>query len=99
MPSLGFLVEFEARPGKEADVAQFLVEAKVLVDDEPGTIAWFAFQLGPSTFRIFDAFNSEPDRQTHLHGKVRQGIEARGEELFATPPTITPVNLLAAKLP
>lgn len=99
MLTFGFLVEFEARPGKEADVAQFLVDAKTLVDAEPGTIAWFAFQLGPRTFRIFDAFNSEDDRQTHLQGNVSQAIEDRNEELFATTPTITPVDLLAVKMP
>lgn len=99
MPAYGFLVEFEARPGKEDDVAQFLVDAKALVDAEPGTLAWFAFRLGPASFRIFDAFETEEDREIHLQGKVRQQIEARGEELFSTPPVITPVNLLATKLP
>lgn len=99
MPSYGFFVEFEARPGKEEDVARFLEEAKALVDDEPGTLTWFAFRLGPSSFRIFDAFETEEARQTHLDGKVRQAIEARGDELFATSPVITPVDLVAAKLP
>jgi quinol monooxygenase YgiN len=98
VPSLGFLVEFEARQGKEDDVAKFLVDAQALVEAEPGTVTWFAFRVGPTSFRIFDAFNSEDDRQTHLHGKVREGIETRGEELFSTPPTITPVDVLAAKL-
>jgi hypothetical protein len=95
---LGFLVELEALPGKEDDVAKFLFEAKSLVDAEPGTVTWFAFRVGPSSFRIFDAFNSEDDRQTHLHGKVREGLENRGGELFSVPPTITPVDVLAAKL-
>ncbi|MFD8725877.1 putative quinol monooxygenase [Streptomyces sp. NPDC059629] len=99
MPAYGFFVEFEARPGKEEEVAQFLADAKALVDAEPGTLAWFAFRLGPKSFRIFDAFETEEDRETHLQGKVRQQIEARGEELFSVPPTITPVNLLATKLP
>jgi hypothetical protein len=30
---------------------------------------------------------------------VREAIVARGEELFSVPPTITPVDVLAAKLP
>jgi hypothetical protein len=50
MPPYGFFVEFEARAGKEDDVEQFLREAKLLVDAEPGTLAWFAFRLGPSSF-------------------------------------------------
>lgn len=99
MPSLGFLVEFEARPGKEDDVAKFLVDARELVEAEPGTLTWFAFQVGPRSFRIFDAFDSEDDRQDHLNGKVREAIVARADELFSAFPTITPVDLLAAKLP
>jgi quinol monooxygenase YgiN len=80
-------------------VARFLVEAKDLVDAEPGTLTWFAFRVGPTSFGIFDAFDTEDARQTHLDGKVREAIEQRAEELFSTPPTITPVDLLAAKLP
>ena len=99
MPPYGFFVQFEARPGKEEDVARFLLEAKAMVEAEPGTLTWFAFRLGPSSFRIFDAFNSEDDRQAHLQGKVREAIIARADELFATPPVITPVDVLASKLP
>jgi hypothetical protein len=98
MPPFGFLVSLEARPGKEAEIAEFLAFAKSLVDAEPGTLTWFAFQIGPSSFRIFDAFDTEDDRQVHLAGKVRQGLEGRAE-LFSVPPAITPVDVLAAKLP
>ncbi|UPZ26626.1 antibiotic biosynthesis monooxygenase [Streptomyces sp. LRE541] len=99
MPAYGFFVEFEAKQGKEDEVARFLVEAKTLVDAEPGTLAWFSFRLGPHSFRIFDAFETEEDREAHLQGKVRERIEARADELFTAFPTITPVNVLAAKLP
>lgn len=99
MPAYGFLVEFEAAEGKEDDVAKFLVDAKTLVDAEPGTLTWFSFQVGPRSFRIFDAFETEEDRETHLQGEVRQAIVARGAELFSVFPTITPVDILAAKLP
>ncbi|WP_026912129.1 putative quinol monooxygenase [Patulibacter minatonensis] len=99
MPAYGFLVEFEALPGREAAVADFLVEAKTLVDAEPGTLTWFAFRRGERSFAIFDAFETEDDRETHLQGEVRTAIVARGAELFEMPPTITPVDVLAAKLP
>lgn len=99
MTSSGFFVEFEARPGKEAAVAEFLIDAKKLVDAEPGTLAWFSFRHGPRSFGIFDAFGSESDRAAHLNGKVRDAIDARGEELFSQPPTIAPLDILAAKLP
>jgi quinol monooxygenase YgiN len=99
MPAYGFFVEFEAQVGKEDDVAKFLIDAKTLVDAEPGTLAWFAFRTGPTSFRIFDAFETEDDREAHSQGKVRDAIVARASELFSAPPTISPVDVLAAKLP
>jgi hypothetical protein len=48
---------------------------------------------------FFDAFPSEDDRQAHLNGEVRNAIDARADELFTAFPTITPVDLLATKLP
>ncbi|MGW4995947.1 putative quinol monooxygenase [Streptomyces mirabilis] len=98
MTPFGFLVTMEAKPGKEGEVADFLRSAQAMVEAEPGTVAWFAFRMGPTSFRIFDAFASEDDRQAHYDGKVRQGLEARAD-LFSEPPLITPVNVMAAKLP
>ncbi|MGK5443437.1 putative quinol monooxygenase [Micromonospora sp. URMC 105] len=95
---MGFLVEMEAKPGKEGDVAELLRQAEQLVEAEPGTIVWFAAQLGPSSFRIFDCFDSEDDRHTHLIGKVGQALQENAD-LFSRPPTINPVNLLTYKMP
>ncbi|MGI5140076.1 MULTISPECIES: hypothetical protein [unclassified Streptomyces] len=72
---------------------------KALVDAEPGTLASFSFRVVLSSFWIFGAFETEEDREARDQGKVRQQIEARGGELFSAPPTITSVNVLAAKLP
>jgi quinol monooxygenase YgiN len=99
MPHFGFLVTLEAKPGCEDDVAEFLVHAKDLVDDEPGTLIWLGFRSGPTSFGIYDAFKTEDDRQVHLHGKVRDELVARAEELFGVPPVITPVDVLACKWP
>lgn len=96
---VALLIRLEAKPGKEADVADFLRSGLPLVQAEPATIAWFGIQLGPSTFGIFDAFPDESGRQAHLAGKVAAALKERGDELFAEPPTIEQVNVLAAKLP
>jgi quinol monooxygenase YgiN len=96
---LGFLVTLEALPGKENAVVDFLRKAKDLVDDEPGTLSWFAFRTGPQSFGIFDVFGNSADRETHLHGEVRKALEAEGPRLLRTPPVITPVDVIAAKLP
>jgi quinol monooxygenase YgiN len=63
-------VPLQAKPGKEKEVADFLRSAVSLVNAEPGTIAWFAIQEGPSSFAIFDTFDDEAGREAHLNGKV-----------------------------
>jgi quinol monooxygenase YgiN len=98
MPEYGFMVELKARADKHDEVERFLADAEALVNDEPGTLVWFAFRIGPSSYRIFDMFETEDARQAHLYGKVREALQARGEELFAAPPVITPVDVLASKL-
>ena len=99
MVKVALLVRLEARPGKEEEVANFLRDGLALVEEEPATTAWFAIQLGPQTFGIFDAFPDEAGRQAHLAGKVAAALKEKASELFAQPPTIEQVDVLAAKLP
>lgn len=99
MTQVGFLVELEARDGKEAELAAFLQEAKALVDDEPGTVLWFAFQRGPQSFGIFDVFSDAAARDVHLHGEVRKALEARGRQFLRAEPVVTPVDVAAWKVP
>nr|MBA3240104.1 antibiotic biosynthesis monooxygenase [Acidobacteriota bacterium] len=83
----------------EEDVANFLRTGLSLVEEEPATTAWFAIQMGPTTFGIFDAFPGEEGRQAHLAGKVAAALKEKASELFAQPPAIEQVDVLAAKLP
>jgi quinol monooxygenase YgiN len=99
MPKLALLARFEAKPGKEAEVARFLQAALEMARQEPTTLMWFALQLGPSTFGVFDGFADEAGRQVHLNGPIAQALMAKAPELFSTPPSIEPVTLLGAKLP
>jgi quinol monooxygenase YgiN len=99
MVNVALFVRLEAKSGKESDVAQFLRDGLAIVEAEPATTAWFAIQLGPSTFGIFDAFPNEAGRQAHLTGRVAAALMARSSELFAKPPSIEKVDVLAAKLP
>jgi quinol monooxygenase YgiN len=93
------LVEVEAKPGMEQQVAEFLRGALPLVESEPDTTAWFGIQMGPSTFGIFDVFPDESGRQAHLNGKVAAALMERAGELFSQPPTIRQIEVLADKLP
>jgi quinol monooxygenase YgiN len=99
MVTVALYVKLEAKPGKEEQVAEFLRGGLAIVQQEPGTTAWFAIRQGPATFGIFDAFPNEAGRQAHLSGKVAAALMAKAPELLSKPPTIESVDVLAAKLP
>jgi quinol monooxygenase YgiN len=97
--SLALLVRLEAKPGKEAEVEEFLHGGLSIVEEEPATTTWFALKLGPSTFGIFDTFPDDAGRQAHLSGRVAAALMQKAAELLAQPPVIEKVQVLAAKLP
>ena len=97
MVKLALLVRLEAKPGKEEEVAAFLSSALPLAQGEPGTISWFAFRIGSSTFGIFDTFKDEAGRQAHLSGQIAAALMAKAPELLAKPPIIEKLDLLAGK--
>jgi quinol monooxygenase YgiN len=99
MVKTALYVHLEAKPGKEADVQKFLEGGLALVNQEPATTAWFGMKMGPNTFGIFDAFPDEAGRNAHLNGAVAAALMAKASELFAAPPKIQKVDILAAKLP
>ncbi|WP_292959503.1 putative quinol monooxygenase [Novosphingobium sp. UBA1939] len=97
MPKLALYVPLKAKPGKESDIAAFLKSALPLVQDEPGTLTWYAIEEGPGAYAIFDTFDTEEDRQAHLDGKVAAALMEKAGDLFAEPPQIHKLTLLAAK--
>jgi quinol monooxygenase YgiN len=99
MVNVALYVRLEAKPGKEKDVEAFLKGGLAVVQGEPATTAWFALQMGPSTFGIFDAFPDEAGRQAHLSGRVAAALMQKAADLLAKPPAIEKVDVLAAKLP
>jgi quinol monooxygenase YgiN len=99
MVNVALYVRLEAKPGKEKDVAAFLKGGLAVVQGEPATTAWFALQMGPSTFGIFDAFPDEAGRQAHPSGRVAAALMQKAADLLAKPPAIEKVDVLAAKLP
>lgn len=88
-----------AKPGKEKEVEQFLLEGLPLVHEEPATTTRFGIRLGPSKFGIFDAFHDEAGRQAQLSGKVAATLMEKAGELLSAPPSIEKVDVLAVKLP
>jgi len=93
----GLLALLEARPGKEAELAAFLEQGRVLAAEESGTVTWYAFRLGETTFGIFDTFDDEDGRQAHLNGQIPQALAQVGPDLLAEDPNIRPVDVIAVK--
>ena len=98
MVRVGLLVRLQAKPGKEAEVADFLKSGLALANQEAATVVWFALRLGPATFGIFDAFADESGRKAHLAGQIAAALMAKAADLLAEPPTIEQVDVLAAKI-
>ena len=95
---VGLVVRLEVKPGHETEVAQLLRDGQALVAAEPGTTYWFAIQMGPTTFGIFDAFPDESGRAAHLNGPIAAALMAKAGDLLSKPPVIERVDVLAAKL-
>ena len=98
MLNKALLVRLEALPGKEQDLADFLTEARSIVVEEPGTVAWFAIRFGPSTFGVYDVFPDDDARDAHLAGGVGQALGPNTGVLFSEP-QIEKIDILADKMP
>lgn len=97
--TIGLLVILKAKPGKEQDVKDFLLNGLTLVNQEPQTISWFAFQIDERTFGIYDTFETEEGRQAHLTGEIAKALLANAEDLlesFDAKASIRPLNVLAS---
>jgi quinol monooxygenase YgiN len=99
MVSRGLLIRLEARPGHEAEVAEFLNSIIPVVQKEPGTTALFGVQLGERSFGIFNAFPNDEARQQHIGGDAARLLSEMAAASLAAPPGIEAVDILGAKLP
>lgn len=97
MIKLALFARFEAKPGKEKDVAALLATGLELANQEAGTPIWFALQLSPTVFGVFDAFYDEAGRQAHLTGEIAKALMANADTLFVAPPTIVKIDILGLK--
>jgi quinol monooxygenase YgiN len=99
MVTVGYLIRYEAKPGKEAEIERDLKAALSAIQEEPATTAWFALRLGPSTFGVFDAFPDEEGRQAHFHARVARLRERASSQFVEGSLVMEKVDILAAKLP
>jgi quinol monooxygenase YgiN len=99
MAKFALLVELKAKPGKETQVEAFLEKEATLVRREPGTLSWHAAKVeGESgVYRVFDTFDDEVARETHLNGEAGQELVEKAEELFAVAPKVHRLQMVAQK--
>lgn len=97
MDKLALFAMLEARAGKETEVEKFLKSAQRLTEQESGTSTWYALKLGSAKFGIFDTFRDEEGRNAHLTGAIAKALFARADELFAKPPQVEKLEILASK--
>jgi len=98
MARFALYAHLKARPGKEAQVEEFLKSARPMAQQETGTVTWYAFsEDGASSYGIFDTFDTEAARQAHLDGPIAKALMSKAAELFSEPPAIHKIRLLADK--
>ena len=99
MTTVALVVKLTAREGLEDEVAQFLIGAVDLANQEEGTPVWFALRTDTSTFWIVDAFPGDQERAAHLDGPIAAALMDNADRLLSTPPEIKPADVLASKTP
>ncbi|MEU9992038.1 antibiotic biosynthesis monooxygenase [Streptomyces sp. NPDC048045] len=95
---IGLLAHIEAKAEHADEVEAMLRGAVKLAEEEQHTVTWFAFRQDATTFGVFDTFEDEAGREAHLHGRIAAALMGAAETLLSSPPVITPVELLGAKV-
>jgi quinol monooxygenase YgiN len=91
------LALLQAKPGKEAEVEEFLKSAQPMAVREAATTTWYAVKIGEGRFGIFDTFKDEAGRNAHLTGDIAKALFAKAADLFSTPPQVEKLTILASK--
>jgi quinol monooxygenase YgiN len=91
----GLLLSFKAKAGHEAQVAQFLKDARSAVMEEQGTSAWFAVRFDYGDYGIFDVFPDNGARFAHLTGHVPRELAKHALSLLGSMPEMHMPTVLA----
>jgi quinol monooxygenase YgiN len=91
----GLLLSFRAKSGHDAEVEQFLRDARQFVVDEARTTAWFAIRLPNGDYGIFDVFPDNGARFSHLTGHIPRELAKQALSLLGGMPEMHLPNVLA----
>jgi quinol monooxygenase YgiN len=93
----GLLVLLESKPGRGDDLGAFLEAGRALAAAEAGTVTWYAFKISDTAYGIFDSFETEAARQSHLNGEIPTALGQVAPDLLAKDPDIRTVDIVAVK--
>jgi quinol monooxygenase YgiN len=97
MSKLALYVRLIPKAGKEAEVEAFLKQGAAMAKDEPGTKTWYGLKEDDNVYSVFDTFDDEAGREAHLNGAIAKALMAKADELFAEPPHISKISIVANK--
>jgi len=97
MKRFALYVPLKPKPGKEADVEAFLEQGARMAQDESGTVSWYGLKEDEGLYSVFDTFDDEAGRDAHLNGPIAKALMAKAGELFAEPPKIHRITVIAKK--
>ena len=93
----GILALLEAKNDKGPDLQAFLESGRAIAAAEEGTVTWYAFRIGETTFGIFDTFETEDARGAHLNGEIPEALAQVAPDLLAKDPDIRTIDVVAVK--
>ena len=94
---LAVLAILEAKEGKGDELGAFLESGRAIAAAESGTVTWYTFKTGDTSFGIFDTFETEDARQNHIDGEIPRALAQVAPNLLAGEPDIRMVEVIAVK--
>ncbi len=67
----------------------------IYAEAESGTKHWFALRGHDRTYSIFDTFDDETSRESHLQGRIAEALLGHAASLFESDPQIVMLQVVA----
>ena len=97
MEEFAIYATMKARAGKEREVEALLESLLIYAEAESGTKHWFALRGHDRTYSIFDTFDDETSRESHLQGRIAEALLRHASRLFESDPQIVTLQVVAEK--
>ncbi|HVI28693.1 putative quinol monooxygenase [Hansschlegelia sp.] len=99
MSDVAGVIEFNAKPGRGAEVARLIADALPHVEAETGTPLWLVIRskADPDAVFLVDLFTNDAALDAHMTGKAAEQIFRTVPPLLSGDPKIHPAEVIARK--